>query len=67
MPYQLGANDVIGFVVILAIFLIPLAKIFSRAGRSPWLALLFPVPIVGIILLWGFAFGRWPALADKKI
>jgi hypothetical protein len=63
----LSIRDVLGFVLVLAIFLIPLAKILSRAGRNPWMVLLWPIPIVGIMLLWSFAFGRWPALARDEI
>jgi hypothetical protein len=57
--------DLIVLAFVASILIIPFAKIMSRAGWSGWMALLFPIPIVGVILLWSFAFSRWPALDDK--
>ena len=37
-------------------------KIFSKAGYSGALALLWIVPIANIILFIWFAFAKWPAL-----
>lgn len=38
----------------------PLAKIFSRSGRSGWFALLALVPVIGIPLaLWWIALADW--------
>jgi uncharacterized membrane protein YhaH (DUF805 family) len=45
-----------------AIFLVPYAKILSRAGWSGWLCLLWLIPLLNIVMFWVFAFGRWPAL-----
>jgi hypothetical protein len=46
----------------LAIVLLPFAKILRRTGYSGWWVLLWFVPVVNIIALWLWAFGRWPAL-----
>jgi len=35
------------------------AVVLSRAGRSPYLALLMAVPYVQVIALWLFAFSVW--------
>jgi hypothetical protein len=43
-------------------FLLPYGKILSRAGWSGWLCLLMLLPLVNIIFLWTFAYGRWPTL-----
>jgi len=64
-----GATSIIQmfvFVFVLALFLVPLGRIMGRAGWSPWMALLFPIPIVGIVLLWSFAFARWPAMDGRN-
>ena len=51
----------LGFVS-LALVMIPMWRIVQRAGFSPWWALLVLVPVVNLIALWQFAFGRWPAV-----
>jgi hypothetical protein len=38
----------------------------QRAGFSPWLSLLALVPVVNVIALWLFAFGRWPAVDGDR-
>ena len=52
-------------LVSLALLTIPLWRIMQRAGFSPWLSLLALVPVVNVIALWLFAFGRWPAADDQ--
>jgi hypothetical protein len=41
------------------IVVIPYWKIFSKAGFSPWLALLMIVPGVSVVVLWVVAFSPW--------
>lgn len=61
----LSFGHVLVAVVILAVFLFPIARILRRAGRSPaWCLLLF-VPLGNIVGLWAFAYARWPAVDDK--
>ncbi len=44
----------------LAIFIVPLWRIVSRAGFPGALALLAVIPLLNIVLLWVFAFVKWP-------
>lgn len=57
------------WLIFLSVYLVavafPIAKIFSRAGWTPWLALLSIVPFANFILLWVFAFSPWPAVERK--
>jgi CHASE2 domain-containing sensor protein len=53
-------------LVSLALLTIPLWRIMQRAGFSPWLSLLALVPVVNVIALWLFAFGRWPAVDGDR-
>ena len=46
--------------MLLAIF--PFWKIFRKAGFSPWLSLLFGIPVFNIGLLFYLGFAEWPAL-----
>ena len=57
---------IIILLMLAVIFLVPIAKIVSRAGYSGWWCLIYFVPIVNIVMLWVFAFGNWPALAAKN-
>jgi uncharacterized membrane protein YhaH (DUF805 family) len=47
--------------ILLAIPLVVLfALVLRKAGYSGWWVLLGFVPIVGLVMLWVFAFSRWP-------
>jgi hypothetical protein len=37
-----------------------MANVIKRVGHSPWLALLFLIPMVNWVFLWVFAYMRWP-------
>ncbi len=50
----------------IAILVLPVAKILSKAGFSGWWSLLAVVPIVNLICLWVFAFVRWPVEAVQE-
>jgi hypothetical protein len=54
-----------GFILIIAlnvIFVIPIAKIVQRTGRSGWWSLLFYAGPGLLVGLWLLAYCRWPAL-----
>jgi hypothetical protein len=48
------------YIIFGIVWLVAWAQIFSKAGYSGWLSLLFLVPIVNIILFLWFAFSTWP-------
>ncbi len=50
------------FIVVAAIYFVPVVKILNRAGYSGWWSLLGLLPIVNVIALWVFAYAKWPAL-----
>jgi hypothetical protein len=47
-------------LIYVAIIVVPCWRIVSKAGYPGALSLLALVPLVNIILLWVFAFVRWP-------
>jgi len=49
------------FAVWFAIFIIPAWRIASKAGFPGALSLLMLIPLVNIVLIWVFAFIKWPA------
>ena len=46
----------IGFLV----FAIPAIKILHKSGYSGWWVIASFIPFVNVIMLWVFAFARWP-------
>jgi hypothetical protein len=58
-----GAATILLVFAVLTIF--PFFRIFQRTGRSGWWAILMFIPILNIIVLWVFAFARWPALSKN--
>jgi uncharacterized membrane protein YhaH (DUF805 family) len=48
--------------IVLVIYLVPIVMILRKAGYSGWWCLILFVPIVNIIMLWVFAFAKWPSL-----
>lgn len=48
------------FVLFSGIWVIPLWRIVGRAGYPGAFALLSIIPVVNLVMLWVFAFSRWP-------
>lgn len=57
-------------VIVLLIFAIPAwlaGRIAGKAGYSGWWGIPFALPVIGIVLIWVFAFADWPVLkADAR-
>jgi hypothetical protein len=49
-------------LVVITLVAVPVANILHRAGRSRWWTVLAFVPLLNLVLLWVFAFSRWPAV-----
>jgi hypothetical protein len=55
-------------LIALLLFLLTLyffSRAVEKAGYSPWWAALGVVPIVNIVMLWVFAFARWPRIPER--
>ena len=55
-----GGIGLVFGIIVLVIAVVAWWKIFSKAGHSGALALLFFVPIVNLIIFLWFAFSEWP-------
>jgi hypothetical protein len=51
-------------LLLLALNLIYIPAV-RKAGFSGWWVVLSIVPIVGLVLLWVFAFAQWPAQPER--
>ncbi len=64
--FSLGIYELAVLFAIVLLMIVPFWVIFSRAGYSGAFSLLMPIPGINVIVLYMFAFGRWPALADRR-
>jgi hypothetical protein len=51
------------FLVTYLLILIPVWRIVSKAGYSGAWSLIMFVPLINLIMIWVFAFSRWPVEA----
>jgi uncharacterized membrane protein YhaH (DUF805 family) len=51
-----------GMIPMLVLVIWMTVRVFRKAGRSGWWCLLVLVPGVNIIMMWVFAFMRWPSV-----
>jgi uncharacterized membrane protein YhaH (DUF805 family) len=51
---------------VVGFFLWSYARIAKKAGFSGWWCLIMFVPIVNIVMIWIFAFVKWPAETSKE-
>jgi uncharacterized membrane protein YhaH (DUF805 family) len=51
-------------LLVLLLYIFPVVKILQKAGYSGWWCVLVFIPLVNVVMLWVFAFARWPNLRD---
>lgn len=54
------------FVIVVSLIVWPAWRILKRAGYSGAWSLLMLVPILNIIVMYVFAFARWPVFEDRR-
>ncbi|OZI57884.1 hypothetical protein [Bordetella genomosp. 1] len=63
-------NDATWYWVVLLIyclvFVLPIALIVRKSGRSAWWVLTLFIPLANILFLWLFALTSWPALEKDE-
>lgn len=60
---------ILGILVILALYVVYVIiswKIAEKAGFSGRWALVLLIPVAGIIMIWIFAFTKWPIEEEEK-
>ncbi|MBB3222727.1 hypothetical protein [Pseudoduganella umbonata] len=55
-----SAFTVIFFLFWIAVFTIPMWRIAVKAGYPGFASLLMYIPLLNIVVLWMFAFMKWP-------
>ncbi|AOR70668.1 hypothetical protein BBJ41_24380 [Burkholderia stabilis] len=53
-------------LVLVAVVIYPYIRIVRRTGHSGWWILTMFVPVLNFIMLWVFAFARWPTVDDQQ-
>jgi uncharacterized membrane protein YhaH (DUF805 family) len=54
------------FIIVSFLVLSPIIKVLRRTGYSEWWALLLYVPVLNVVALWLFAYGRWPKIGGAS-
>jgi hypothetical protein len=49
------------WIIMIAVMVIPVAKILGRIGFNQWWAAVAIIPMVNLIFLWVLAFIDWPS------
>lgn len=62
----LGILFVFICIALIATTAIAIIRVIQRAGFSGWWALIIFVPILNMLALWYFGFGRWPILNEPR-
>jgi len=61
----MGGFSIFHWIIVIAIlfvYLFPVIKILQKAGYTGWWSVLILIPGVNLVMLWIFAFARWPNL-----
>lgn len=53
-------------LVVIAVCMYPYVLIVRRTGHSGWWVVTMFLPIVNFVMLWVFAFVRWPAVDEQR-
>jgi len=56
----IGLGSVIIILLLIAIPILLFAPIARKAGYSGWWSLLMIIPLVNLVMIWVFAFAKWP-------
>ena len=52
---------ILTLLALLVINYLIFAPVLRKAGFSPWWSILMTVPLLNLVLVWIFAFIKWPA------
>ena len=55
-----GITELLIIVILIAVFVLIFGSVLVKAGFSRWWALILFVPLVNLVMLWVFAFMKWP-------
>lgn len=59
-----GALGFLFSIAVAAAMLWAFTIILRKAGLSPWWAAVMIVPLVNVVMVWVFAWARWPNLPE---
>jgi len=58
---EFGIWHLVILFVFIAITVLAFGPVAKKAGYSRWWSLLLVIPLVNLIMVWVFAFMKWPA------
>jgi hypothetical protein len=66
-PLHLVILGLIFFLIVFPFRIVPFWFICKKAGYSPWLSLLYLVPLGGLVLNLVLAFGEWKVVPAPQL
>lgn len=61
----MGSLSIWHWLIVFIILVLIFVPAVRKAGFSGWWVVLSLVPVIGLVLLWVFAFAKWPAHPDR--
>ena len=61
---KFGIWELFVILVLIAIPVVIFGPVAKKAGFSRWWSLILLVPLINLIMVWVFAFMKWPAGND---
>ena len=68
-PGLMGTFSIWHWIIVVFVLIVPHIPaywVIQKAGRNGWTCLLLMIPLVGLIYLWVFAFGKWPSEPERE-
>src|SRR5512135_1429041 len=60
LPFAILAVILLFAFAMMALMLWLWSRIFSKAGHTPWLALILLIPLANLVMIFWFALSTWP-------
>lgn len=57
----IGIWELIILAVLIVLVVVIFGPVVKKAGFARWWALVLFVPLINLIMIWAFAFMKWPA------
>lgn len=57
---------IVSSLIYFVLILVPVSKIMRKAGYSGWWSVCALIPLVNLIMLWVFAYAKWPQVAHTE-
>ncbi len=64
--FGVGLTEIIVIAFYISVIVVPVSKIVQKAGYSGWWSACAIIPLLNLVMLWVFAFSKWPYQQSEK-